>query len=549
MVDKKQSNRVICEGGLDSTQNYLFLSTEKPGAATRLVNYEVGLSGGYRRINGYMPYDEAYAEVGVGGVAQGKILGLMMFENTVSGATEVYAARRSVASPTQYNIYKYEFGTGWVSVTTGLTHYFSSGGSEVDKIRWDQGNDGTNNYLAFADGVNNATLFDGTDWVFIDSADTGADMAHAGGNQAINAPTLVGFFENHLWIAGDIANEVRGIMCHSAPNAFYDWTSASGGGQVPSGHTIVQFKPFRDNLYVFGSNSIKRIYVDGTDFVNKDVTVNIGLVNPDVVFEIGGTLLFLAPDGFRPIAGTDKIGDVQLETVSKQIHTLVRQRLVNSAGLNMNSVVIRGKSQFRIFFGDDNTDADASKGIIGALRTADQQNGWEFGELLGIRASCCASRYVNGIEVVLHGDFDGKVYKQETGNSLNGSAMTSIYSTPYLDLGDTETRKVFEKVTVFANGEGNIDLNLNVSYDWGKEEIATPQNYVIQLESEQPIYDSTYTYDDSASVYGGLLTPIGLTNIEGSFFSTRLTFSASGADEAPHTIHALVIEYAVKGRR
>jgi hypothetical protein len=549
MVDKKQSNRVICEGGLDSTQNYLFLSANKPGAATRLINYEAGLSGGYRRINGYTAYDETYAEVGVGGVAQGKILGLMMFENTVTGSTEIYAARQQVADATQYNLYKYEFGTGWVSVTTGLTHYFSSGGSEVDKVRWDQGNDGTNNYLAFVDGVNKATLFNGTNWVFIDSAGTGANFANAGGAQAIDAPTLVGFFENHLWIAGDVRNEIRGVMAHSAPNAFFDWTSASGAGQVIAGHNIVQFKSFRSNLYVFGSNSIKRIFVEASEFLIKDVTVNIGLVNPDVVFEIGGTLLFLAPDGFRPIAGTDKIGDVQIETVSKPVHRLVQQRLVNSAGLNMNAVVIRGKSQFRVFFGDDNTDADGSKGIIGGLRTADQQTGWEFGELLGIRASCCTSRYVNGVEIVLHGDFDGVVYRQERGNDLNGSAMTSVYSTPYLDLGDTEVRKVFEKVTVFANGEGNVDLNLNISYDWGKEEIANPQNYIIELEADQPIYgDSTYTYDDPATVYGGILTPIGVTNIEGSFFSTRLTFSASGT-EAPHTIHALVIEYAVKGRR
>jgi len=549
MPDKKQSNRVICEGGLDSTQNYLNLSTNKPGAATRLVNYEVGLSGGYRRINGYAPYDDTYQEVGVGGVAQGKILGLMMFENTVSGATEIYAARQQVADATKYNLYKYESATGWIVVVTGLTHLFSSGGAEVDKIRWDQGNDGTNNFLAFADGVNNATIFDGTTWAFIDSADAGAAMATAGGANALNAPTLIGFFENHLFIAGDVINEYRGIMAHSAPSAFYDWTTASGGGQVIAGNTIIQFKPFRSNLYVFGSNTIKRIYVDSTDFVIKDVTTNIGLVNADVVFEIGGTLLFLAPDGFRPIAGTDKIGDIQLETVSKPIHTLVRQRLVNSAGLNMNSVVIRGKSQFRIFFGDDGNTVDSSKGIIGALRTADQQTGWEFGELLGIRASCCASRYVNGVEVVLHGDYDGIVYRQERGNDLNGAAMTSIYSTPYLDLGDTEVRKVIEKTTVFAAGEGDVDLNVGVSYDWGREEVTNPQNYLIQLEADQPLYDdATYTYDDPATVYGGILTPIGVTNMQGSFFSIRVTFSASGV-EAPHSIHAIVIEYSVEGRR
>lgn len=550
MVDKATSTRIICEGGLDSSQNYLYLSSQKPGAATRLVNYEVGLSGGYRRINGYAPYDATYGEVtSVANVAQGKVLGLIQFENSTTGATEVYAMRRLTAAPTEYGVYKYESGTGWVLVVTGLTHLYSSGGAEVDKIRWDQGNDGTSNYLAFVDGVNNATLFDGTTWVFIDSADSGLDLANAGGPNALNAPSLVGFFENHLWLAKDTINNFTGIMAHSAPNAFYDWLTASGSGQVVAGHIIVGFKSFRDSLYVFGSNAIKRIFVEGTDFVIKDVTQNIGLTNPDALIEIGGSLIFLAQDGFRPIAGTDKIDDIQLETISKQVHTLIQRRLVDTAGINMNAVAIRGKSQFRVFFGDDGADAAASKGIIGALRTPDQQSGWEFGELLGIRASVCSSRYVNGVEEVLHGDFDGYVYQQESGNDLNGADMLSVYSTPYLDFDDTEIRKTMQDLTVFALGEGSLDINLNVSYDWGKTTTSNPSNYTLELDANQPIYDDAlFMYDDPGAVYGGLLTPIGTKNIEGSFFSARFTFSASGS-EAPHTIHALVVEFKNEGRR
>jgi hypothetical protein len=29
--------------------------------------------------------------------------------------------------------------------------------------------------------------------------------------------------------------------------------------------------------------------------------------------EIGGDLMFLAPDGFRPVAGTSRIGDVRVD--------------------------------------------------------------------------------------------------------------------------------------------------------------------------------------------------------------------------------------------
>jgi hypothetical protein len=547
MPDKAESIRVVCEGGLDSTQNYLELSAKKPGCATRLVNYEVGLNGGYRRINGYLDYDTEFTEVGVG-VAEGKILGLVLFENTVSGSTELYTMRKDIAPATTYTVYKYEFGTGWVAVVTGLTHNFSSGGAEVDKIRYDVGNDGVQNYLAFADGVNNATLFDGTTWVFIDSADTGADLAHAGGNQAIDAPTLVQFFGGSLFISYDTINNFTGLLAYSAPREFYKWTTAAGGGQVTAGMSIVDHKPFRSNFYIFGGNAIKKVTFDVTNgFLINDVTNNIGCVARDSVVEIGGDLVFLGPDGFRPVAGTDKIGDVQLESLSKPIHALIKSRLSGNAGLPVNTVVIRSKSQFRIFFGDDNTDASASKGIVAALRTADQETGWEFGELLGFRASCATSRYVNGEEVVVHGDYDGHVYREETGNSLNGQDMVSVYSTPYLDLGDTEIRKVFEKVNIFLQGEGDIGLNLNVNYDWGKLEIINPSNYVIELSGDHPMYDSGDLYDGGA-VYGGVLTPISNKNVEGSFFSTKLTFTASGTD-ASHTIQSLVLEFIPLGRR
>lgn len=553
MADEKQSNRVIAEGGLDSSKNYINLSTNKPGSAIRLVNYEVGLAGGYRKVNGYKLYDAAFGEVGVGGVGQGKILGLMMFENSVTNATEIYAARRSVGSPTQYNLYRYSAGSGWLVVVTGLTHNYNAGGTTVDKLRWDQGSDGTINYLVFVDGVNNATIFDGTTWTFIDIAGTGANFANAGGANALDAPTLVSFFENHLFIGGDIRNNVRGVLSYSAPNAYYNWTTASGAGQVVAGTLLVNFKPFRENLYVFGSNAIKRVFFDTSlttpAFLIKDVTVNLGLINPDVVFELGGSLIFLSQDGFRPLAGTDKIGDVQLETISKAIHTLIRTRLIDSAGVNMNAVVIRGKSQFRVFFGDGGTIAANSRGIIGGLRTPDQQTGWEFGELLGFRTSVVASRYVNGVEVVLHGDFDGMVYQQESGSSLNGGVLTSVYTTPYLDLGDTEVRKVSEKITTFMDGEGDTTVTLSIAFDWGRPEVTNPAAYSLFLDADAPIYDDPlYLYDNSAVIYGGQLTPIAVQNIEGSFFSISLTYSTSGV-EKPHSIHAIIIEYSPKGRR
>jgi hypothetical protein len=149
--------------------------------------------------------------------------------------------------------------------------------------------------------------------------------------------------------------------------------------------------------------------------------------------------------------------------------------------------------------------------------------------------------------VVIHGDFDGCVYRQESGNSMNGANVVSSYSTPYLDLGDTETRKIIEKVNTYLNGEGSIGISLKVDYDWGRSDILSPSAYPIEVAALIPLYDSGVEYDTGV-VYGGVLTPIFISNIEGSFFSARFTFSGASVDP-PHSIHALVVEYILQGRR
>ena len=59
MADRIQSYKVISAGGLNSNENHLDLAENAPGSATRLVNYEASLFGGYRRVSGFMPLDSA----------------------------------------------------------------------------------------------------------------------------------------------------------------------------------------------------------------------------------------------------------------------------------------------------------------------------------------------------------------------------------------------------------------------------------------------------------------------------------------------------------
>jgi len=554
MPDQIQSYKLVCSGGLNSNENHLDLSDNSPGAATRLVNYEPGLFGGYRRIEGYDEFDADYGEVTVHGqtTGQGKVLGLAIFKDDVTNLTKVIAARQD-AGGTNYSFYYYTAYIGWRKFTLdhSVTRPMTLNGLTVNKLRHAVFNFGTGNHIVFVDGVNPAIIFNGTNWKEIKSSHTGgynASTNTAGGAQAVNAPALVDVFENHVFLSGHEAT--RAAVAHSAPNDPYTWTSAAGAGQIAAGFDVVQIKPFRDDLFVFGNNSIKKINVNASnDFALDQVTANVGCVARDSVLEIGGDLMFLAPDGFRPVAGTSRIGDVELETVSKPIQATLVDIIKNEDMETLNGVVIRSKSQIRYFIGDSTTDATDSIGIIGGLTNSSGSIGWEFGELLGIRASCCTSGYIGTSEFILHGDYDGKVYKQENGISFNGGDIVSIYATPYLDFGETEQRKVMRKINTFIRAEGPLEMLLSMTYDWGDGDVSTPATYSQESAGAPTRYGGrNISYNATNVLYGGSSKPIMTSDIQGSGFSAQATFVTVGQTEA-FSIQGMVFEFTAAGRR
>ena len=564
MPDQIQSFKLLCAGGLNSNENHLDLSDNSPGAATRLLNYEPSLFGGYRRIEGFDEYDPTYGEVTVAGssTGQGKVLGIAIFKNDVTGGTTIIAARQD-ASASTYSFYFYTANVGWRKYTLdhSATRPMTANSLTVNRLRHIQFNFGTGNKICFVDGVNEAIIFDGAHWEELKSTNSGgytAGSSHNSGNgtgggaMVLNAPALVDVFENHLFLSGHEATGAA--IAFSKPNDPYTWTASAGAGQVAAGFDVVQIKPFRDNLFVFGSKDIKKITVNSdAEFALENVTTNIGCVARDSVLEIGGDLMFLSPSGFRPVAGTSRIGDVELETLSKPIQTTLVDLIANEDMDALIGVVIRSKSQVRYLVtstvGSDLQVVGESVGIIGGLIDSGGSLGWEFGELLGIRASCCTSDYVGTTELILHGDHDGKVYQMDKGVSFNGANIISVYSTPYLDFGETEQRKALRKVNTFVRAEGPFEMNLAVDYDWGDYNTAVPITYTQSSAGAPTTYAGRgVTYNGTNIVYGGASKPVMTSDIQGSGFSVRATFVTDGQSE-PFSIQGLVFEFSAAGRR
>lgn len=530
-MEHLQTYPVICEGGLDSNRNHIQLASQTPGAAISLVNFEPSLFGGYRKINGFTPLEADFPDVDDAG-SEGKILGIHVLEEDIIVA-------RKTQSVTTYQFFYWTSGADWTPFTTGLTLTATN----VNDIRFASYNFQGSNSMIAVDGVNNATLYDGTNWTNVDPAGTGADFANAGGPMALEDPKYVTLFKNHLFVAGDSSDPH--VVAHSAPEADYDWTAASGAGQINVGFDVVQIKPFRDALYVFGKKRMKKIVVESTSFVVQEVATEVGLLAPDSIAEINGDIIFLAPDGIRTVSATERNEDVELGVISKKIQQNMTDLIASADLASVKTVVVRKKSQIRMFFSNENLTVANNQGILGGLKGDPSSLFWEWSTIKGIRVSCTTSAYIENAEYVLHGDFDGKVYRQEIGNDFNGANILAYYTTPYLDMGDVYTRKTLHKIMVFIRPEDEVALNMGIRFDWGDRDVLRPSPYLLEAQVIGELYGVAIY---GTSLYSSSPPPVLIKNIEGSNFSSSLTFTSDDM-AGSFSIQAIIFEYSVNGRK
>jgi hypothetical protein len=393
----------------------------------------------------------------------------------------------------------------------------------VTKVRFTRYNFGSPKVI-LTDGINPAATYNGTTYV---------QVTHSA---APTKPKYSADFRNHMFLAGDPDNKSK--LYFSAPLDEVDFSSMNGAGVIQVGFDVVAIRPFRDTLYIFGTNEIKKLQGNSSaDFTLEGVTHDLGCLATDSIIEIGGDLLFLSQDGLRPISGTSRIGDVELETISKSIQSLFTDIVFDIDLEGLSSVVVRKKSQFRIFFA-----AEESQGVIGGIRQQEEGFRFEFGQLLGIEATSASSGYIGQDEFVIHGTSTGKVHRQELGSSFDGVDIFSVYQTPYLYMDKPELRKIFYKISTYLRAEGDNDIVLSVVYDYEDIDVLNPTNYNMTTVGAAAYYNEA-TYDSTA-IYSGNPSPIRTTNIAGSGKSVSLKYVTNGQD-ASHSIQGIVLTFGV----
>lgn len=514
MTERLRSLAVSCRGGLEESIEKIDYGTNYTGFARVLQNFEPHIGGGYRRINGAIKYDSAV----VPGSSNEPVTGVKV---ALGG---VYAVRKT---STDNRVY-FSSGSGW-----GTKLNASARAGSVTKSRFISYSI-TEPVVVLTDGVNPA-------WKHNGSAETILN-----GTGAPSAPKYAALHIARLVLApGSTASSV--VM--SAPNDDTDFTASSGAIEINVGDTITGLYSFRDTLYIFCRNSIWKLEgSSSTDFTIKSVTDSIGCLSDDTIQEVAGDVLFLSTDGIRPISATERLGDIELASLSNSIQKTLNDDILGSfTEPYFSSCVIRTKSQYRLFL--NNTDVNASDNLNLLARFSRGASGHqiEWGTLVGIKPYCADSDYTSAsIELAVYGHpTDGYVRRMESGSDWDGDAMEWVYATPYLTFdGDVNTRKVLHKVELFSDFEGDVNMAVNANFNFDTSDIVQPMSIPLNLSGQFSIYGTAVYGTD---VYSEFDSGAAATNLIGSGNTASLAFT--GTDGSPFIIDSLNIVYALKGGR
>jgi len=566
-----------CEGGLVLNRSTFLM---QPGEALVLENFEPDVEGGYRRINGFRKYvnqivpqtanstekvlmsvrfaDRAVAARGerIYSAGSTELSQKILSTTSMSGSGTLNVdSTAGFASSGTLLINSEEFTyTGITSTTfTGVTRSTSSttaanhaiddavsenwtqrdtSRTSADKYDFERFNFDGNEKLICVDGANAPVVFN--------SSMTATDVSES----TVAGSKFVAAFRNHMFYAGK--STTASTIVFSEPFDEDGFNSGDGAGSINVDDTIVGLKVFRDNLFIFCENRIFKLTGSAlANFAVEPVTRNIGCVNGNTIQEFAGDLIFLGPDGLRTVAGTARIGDVELGTISKNVQSLFDANITDSS--IFESVVIPDKTQYRIFFTKDTVSAKRTKGVICVMKG----DGFEFAESLGIKPSCSDTHVEAGDVIVIHGGFDGFVHRQEKGNSFDGTAILGRYRSPDLNFGDVGVRKTMHRVILNYKPEANISADLLLRYDNDSVGASRPAAYSLTTATVGAQY-GTAVYSTSSSttqfVYGGGSQPLVRQPVEGSGFTVALKVDDSG-ESPPYSLKGFQLEYQVGARR
>ena len=212
----------------------------------------------------------------------------------------------------------------------------------------------------------------------------------------------------------------------------------------------------------------------------------------------------------------------------------------------MSSVVLRQKSQYRLFYTTSGATPSQAKGIIGSITS----QGFQWSETKGIQATAITSGFnSDGVEKTFHGDDDGYIYIHDSGNTFyhegSSASMRATYQTPNYDFGDFGTRKNINYLKISITPEGTSQPVLRVRYNYDDPDHPQPNDYTLLSVPLPALFGESLF---GTGVFGASNDPMVRQAVQGGGHTTSFRLRTEDSN-APYAINGMYIDYTPSNRR
>ncbi len=366
-----------------------------------------------------------------------------------------------------------------------------------------------------ADGVNLAFEFDGTNYIPIRTGMT------------TDTPTHVIEHRNYL-----ILSFLGSVQLSGIGNP-YAWTAVLGASEISTGSEVTGFLTQSGNgtgaaLAIFTKDQTFILYGSGSSSFNLVPSIfDIGY-SAYTMQSVSNNTYGLTARGIQSLLTTQNYGDFAYASVSHMIQPLITRKF----GLEVSSVSLKGKNQYRLYFSD-------GTGLAVGL-TGDKVSGI-MPLNYGIAVRCITTDTLSsGTEVTYFGSDDGYVYRDNVGTSFDGQTIEAWVRPVFNHSKSPLVRKRYRRAVFEVSAEGFSSCSVGYDIGYGTSDVLAPVQvtsnqissggYWDQFTWDQFTWDSQYVSNVNISLDGTE------KNISFLFYSNR-------AQDKPHTVQGVNLIY------
>ena len=172
-----------------------------------------------------------------------------------------------------------------------------------------------------------------------------------------------------------------------------------------------------------------------------------------------------------------------------------------------------------------------------------------WASLVGFKVYCCDSKYTEASETILFGNETGYVYQMDVGASFDSGPIQAIYESPYMPVTDPQVRKTFYRLTTYLEPNGNIALDLNVKYDFGRfrgVDVIQPDTDTITTTGTGVSFYGTAVYGTAR--YGGTFDAVYSNTVVGAGKTVALRYEDNSINPS-FSLDTAILEFATNDRQ